>query len=64
MTTQAKAKIEKKAQDVLGQETTKSSKIRQLAGMNYTRSQIAKMMNIRYQHVRNVLIQPLKKEQG
>lgn len=40
---------------------TKSSKIRTLYFMGHTRSQIAGMLNIRYQHVRNVLITPLKK---
>jgi hypothetical protein len=40
---------------------TKSSKIRTLYSMNYSRSQISKLLNIRYQHVRNVLITPIKK---
>lgn len=39
---------------------SKSSVIRYLAGAGYTRSAIAKFLNIRYQHVRNVLITPLK----
>ena len=42
--------------------TTTSSKIRYLASLNKTRSEIAKMLNIRYQHVRNVLITPIKKQ--
>ncbi|MDX2143393.1 MAG: AbrB/MazE/SpoVT family DNA-binding domain-containing protein [Rhodospirillaceae bacterium] len=37
--------------------STKSAKIRALDGAGYTRSQIAKFLGIRYQHVRNVLIQ-------
>ena len=41
--------------------TTTSAKIRYLTSQNYTRSKIAKMLNIRYQHVRNVQLQPLKK---
>ena len=41
--------------------TTKSSKIRHLSSLGKTRSEIAKMLDIRYQHVRNVLTQPLKK---
>ena len=52
--------------DVLGKYshlTTKSSKIRAMASDGLTRSQISKLLDIRYQHVRNVLIQPLKKAQ-
>ena len=41
--------------------STKSSKIRYLSAKGKTTSEISKMMNIRYQHVRNVLITPLKK---
>lgn len=41
---------------------TKSSKIRYLNEQNYTRSQIATILNIRYQHVRNVLITPIKQQ--
>lgn len=50
--------------------TTTSSKIRYLSSQGLTRSQIVKVMSehlghqIRYQHVRNVLIQPLKKVQA
>lgn len=40
--------------------TTKSAKIRALAAEGLTRSQIADAMKVRYQHVRNVLIQPVK----
>ena len=40
---------------------TKSSIIRFLTSKGYTRSNIAKFMGIRYQHVRNVQLQPLKK---
>lgn len=39
----------------------KSTTIRGLAAMGYDRGQIAKVMNIRYQHVRNVLITPVKR---
>lgn len=39
---------------------TKSNVIRYLTTQGQSRSQIAKFMNIRYQHVRNVLTQPLK----
>lgn len=39
---------------------TKSAKIRALAAAGYTRSETAKYLGIRYQHVRNVLITPIK----
>jgi AbrB family looped-hinge helix DNA binding protein len=35
---------------------TKADKIRALGSAGYTRSQIAKYLDIRYQHVRNVLV--------
>lgn len=38
-----------------------SEKIRALTAAGWTRSQIAKGLNILYQHVRNVQITPLKK---
>lgn len=41
---------------------TKSSKIRFLLSKGLTRSAVAKKLNIRYQHVRNVEITPIKKE--
>lgn len=40
---------------------TTSGKIRYLTSLGKTRSEIAKLLNIRYQHVRNVQMQPLKK---
>lgn len=40
---------------------TMSSKIRTLSSMNVPRGQIAKLVNRRYQHVRNVLTTPLKR---
>ncbi len=43
---------------------TKSAAIRQLAVDGKTRVEIAKMLGIRYQHVRNVLITPIKKVVG
>lgn len=48
--------------------TTKSAKIRYLSSMGMTRSAIVKYFKevlndeIIYQHVRNVLVQPLKKQ--
>jgi hypothetical protein len=40
---------------------TKSAKIRALHAAGMSRGQIAKALNIRYQHVRNVLVTPVKK---
>lgn len=42
---------------------TKSAKIRELAAQGYSRGEIAKSMGILYQHVRNVLITPLKRDE-
>ncbi len=39
----------------------KSVAIRSLDQMGFTRSEIAKLLDIRYQHVRNTLVQELKK---
>lgn len=39
---------------------TVSAKIRALDAAGYTRSQIAKFLDKRYQHVRNVLVTPIK----
>ncbi len=39
----------------------KSTTIRALFAKGYERGQIAKVMQIRYQHVRNVLITPVKR---
>jgi hypothetical protein len=38
-----------------------SKTIRELHSIGYTTGQIAKMLNKRYQHVRNVLTEPTKK---
>jgi hypothetical protein len=43
------------------QHVTKSGAIRALTVEGKSRSEIAKMLKIRYQHVRNVLITPIKK---
>ena len=51
--------VERKKLDSL---ESKSMKIRYLAYKNFSRSEIAKILNLRYQHVRNVLITPIKKE--
>ena len=39
---------------------TKSAKIRYLTDLKWSRSEIAAKMKIRYQHVRNVQITPIK----
>ncbi len=41
---------------------TKSAAIRQLLSEGKTRSEVAKLLKIRYQHVRNVEITPIKKQ--
>jgi hypothetical protein len=40
---------------------TKSAKIRAMTADGFSRSQIKNTLNISYQHVRNVQLQPLKK---
>ncbi len=40
------------------QAPTKAAKIRVLSAAGYKRQEIANFLNIRYQHVRNVLVQP------
>lgn len=44
----------------ISEQGSKSQAIRTLTSQGKTRSEIAKMLNIRYQHVRNVLITPVK----
>lgn len=44
------------------QHGTKSAAIRQLAADGKTRTEIKTLLGIRYQHVRNVLITPIKKQ--
>ncbi len=39
---------------------TKSAKIRYLNAQDWKRGDIAKKLDIRYQHVRNVLVMPVK----
>jgi len=43
---------------------TKSAKIRYLLGKGLTRGQVSKQLGIRYQHVRNVEITPIKKQKA
>jgi bifunctional DNA-binding transcriptional regulator/antitoxin component of YhaV-PrlF toxin-antitoxin module len=51
-------------EEVVAGLTTKSAKIRRLGNSGYTRQQIADFLGIRYQHVRNVLVDELRKRQG
>lgn len=58
MTTKTQ-KSQKSPFDEVADLPTKSAKIRALAAKGLSRSEIAKGLGIRYQHVRNVLITPL-----
>lgn len=51
------------AQDLIAKFGNKSKAIRGLTAEGKSRSEVAKLLNIRYQHVRNVLITPIKKDQ-
>lgn len=51
-----------KVLDGFDSEMTTSAKIRALHAQGWTRSQIAKGLGVIYQHVRNVLITPLKRQ--
>jgi hypothetical protein len=46
---------------VLNSTSTKSGKIRALLALSLKRGEVAKLLGIRYQHVRNVEITPIKK---
>jgi len=46
---------------LLKQHTNTSGAIRALYAEGKSRSEISKILNVRYQHVRNVLITPIKK---
>lgn len=48
---------------VINSDATKSQKIRALFAITNDRSTVANLMGIRYQHVRNVLITPMKATQ-
>jgi hypothetical protein len=52
-------KVETK-EEILARFGNKSKAIRGLTNEGMSRSQIAKVLDIRYQHVRNVLVSPLK----
>ena len=47
--------------DLMTELKTKSAVVRKLAAEEFSRGDIAKFMNIRYQHVRNILVTPIKK---
>lgn len=57
------AELSKKynAEELIKTHGTKSAVIRYLASQDVSRGDISRILNIRYQHVRNVLTQPLKK---
>lgn len=61
MSKKAQNALTKAQQTKLDNFSTKSAKIRYLAGLEWSRSEIAGHLGIRYQHVRNVLITPVKK---
>ena len=61
MTTKANSKQKFEKDQLLKKFETKSAAIRFLNSEGLSRSEIAKILEIRYQHVRNVLITPLKK---
>lgn len=48
--------------EALSQMKTMSEKIRYLAATGYDRGDISRILDIRYQWVRNVLITPMKKK--
>lgn len=59
--TKIEPKVEIKKIEIPSSITTVSGKIRYLHDQGLKRGEIAKQLDKRYQHVRNVLITPLKK---
>jgi hypothetical protein len=53
--------LSKQVEAKLAELTSTASKVRYLDGEGFPRGDIARILNIRYQWVRNVLITPLKK---
>lgn len=51
-----------KVKDLIAKHGNKSKAIRAMSSEGMTRGQIAKTLGIRYQHVRNVLITPVKNQ--
>jgi hypothetical protein len=48
--------------NIVSSSATKSDKIRQLIALGEKRGTVAKLLGIRYQHVRNVEITPIKRK--
>jgi len=48
---------------LMNEYTTKSGVIRYLTKQNFTRSQISKFMGVIYQHVRNVQVQDIERQE-
>ena len=61
--TGVKGGIEYKLDELMTEFKTKSAVIRKLSSEGHKRADIARFMNIRYQHVRNVLVQDALKEE-
>lgn len=57
---EAKVAVREEVQTILDGLNTKSAKIRFLNEVGFSRGEISKILNIRYQHVRNVLVTPVK----
>lgn len=62
VTETAKIVAEETAEALIAKHGNKSNAIRAMSAAGQTRSQIAKALGIRYQHVNNVLNQVLKRE--
>jgi hypothetical protein len=56
------AKQSKEVTDIVESTRTKSDKIRALIALGEKRGSVAKLLGIRYQHVRNVEITPIKRK--
>ena len=56
--------IELNLDEVMAEYKTKSAAIRYLASQGHKRADIARFMGIRYQHVRNVLVQAAENEEA
>jgi len=54
--------VRRTVEDVCVNLVTTSSKIRALLAEGYNRSEVSKILEIRYQHVRNVELMPIKKQ--
>ena len=56
------AKQSKEVMDIVESTMSKSDKIRALIALGEKRGSVAKLLGIRYQHVRNVVITPIKRK--